>query len=122
MKSYKDEGSDNIQHKLHIIISHNSKKKRGYFSANACDKWGRCEVTKEDGTNNSLELNAISSDASNCSSYDCNYREIVEIKLSNDFLKDSSNRDSAISLISRNKTHKIMLSKAYLMGYLKAVQ
>ena len=54
--------------------------------------------------------------------YERAHKVIMMNTCQNDFLKDSSNRDSAISLISRNKTHKIMLSKAYLMGYLKAVQ
>jgi hypothetical protein len=117
-----DPSTNVFEHKLHIIISHNSKNKRNYYSANVCDKWGRCEDIKEDGTSNKLELKAISSDAANCSSYNCIYSEIVEIKLSNGFLKDAIEKGFAISLISKKKSHKINLSKAYLMGYIKSTQ
>ena len=122
LEGIKDQTSGDIQHKLNLTISHNSKNKREYFSANACDSWGRCEAVKEDGTNNELELKAISSSASNCTTFKCDYSEIVEIKLSEDFLKDSSKKGFSISLISKKKSHKIKVSKAYLNGYLSAVQ
>mgnify|MGYP000909507495 CR=1 FL=1 len=122
LEGSKDPSTNIFEHKLHIIISHNSKDKRNYFSANTCDQWGRCEDAKEDGTTSKLELKALSSEASKCSAYTCTYREAVEIKVSNSFLKDAIKKGFAINLISKKKNHKIKLSKAYLMGYLKAVQ
>jgi hypothetical protein len=122
LEGSKDPSTNIFEHKLHIIISHNSKDKRNYFSANTCDQWGRCEDINEDGTSSKLELKALSSEASKCSAYTCIYREAVEIKVSNSFLKDANKKGFAINLRSKKKNHKIKLSKAYLMGYLKAVQ
>ena len=122
LEGSKDPSTNIVEHKLYIVISHNSKDKRNYLSANTCDQWGRCEDAKEDGTTSKLELKALSSEASKCSAYTCIYREAVEIKVSNSFLKDAIKKGFAINLISKKKNHKIKLSKAYLMGYLKVVQ
>ena len=110
-----------IQHKLHLTISHNSKNNRNYLSANACDKWGRCEDLKEDGSNNKLEFQALSSNASNCSSYKCDYDENMVIHLSENLLNDLNQRDLVIKLVSQNKSHKIKISKPYLMGYMSKI-
>ena len=118
LEGVKDSNSGNIQHNLHITVSHNSKSKRDYFSAHICNQWGRCDATKEDGSNNKLELIPISSNASNCNSFKCDFSEIIEIPLSDDFLRDSSDKGISLSLISKKKTHKIKVSKPYLMGYL----
>ena len=45
-----------------------------------------------------------------------------QIKLSDDFLKDSVENAFNILLISKKKSHKIKISKAYLMGYLQIAQ
>jgi hypothetical protein len=124
LEGFKDQISDDIQHKLKIAITHNSKNKRDYISANSCDQWGRCDDIKEDGSNNKLELTALTSNASNCSAYTCNYSETLEIKLSDDFLMASASleKDLNIRLISKKKNHKIKISKSYLMGYMKIAQ
>ena len=95
---------------------------REYIGANACDPWGRCDDIKQDGSNNKLELKALTSNASNCSSSTCDYNETIKIKLSDDFLKDSVENAFNILLISKKKSHKIKISKAYLMGYLQIAQ
>jgi hypothetical protein len=118
----KEQNSDNIEHILKIIITHNSKNKREYIGANACDQWGRCEDIKQDGSSNKLELTTLVSNASSCSSYTCNYSEAVVIKLSEDILKDSLKKDLKIRLISKKKSHKIHISNAYVMGYMKIAQ
>jgi hypothetical protein len=122
LEGFRGQNSDNIEHKLKITIIHNSKNKRDYIGANACDQWGRCDDLKEDGSNNKLELTALTSNASNCSSFTCNYSEAVEIKISEDFLMDSLEKNLNIRLISKKKSHKIKISKAYLMGYIKIAQ
>jgi hypothetical protein len=122
LEGSKDPSTNIFEHKLNIIISHNSKDKRNYFSANVCDKWGRCEDLKEDGTSAKLDLKLLSSNAENCKAYTCTYTENMEITLIDGFLKDVIVNGYAINLISKNKNHKIKLSKAYLIGYLKAVQ
>ena len=65
-----------------MIITHNSKKEREYTSAIDCDQWGRCE-----GENHEVFISAMN--ASKCTSYSCNYVEILELKLRDDFLKKS---------------------------------
>ena len=122
LEGYKDSSNSIIQHKLHVSIFHNSKNKRDYFSANACDQWGRCEDAKEDGTNNKLKLKALTSNASNCTSYRCDYAEVIEIELSDVFLKNSLKKGLTIRLFSKKKNHKILISKAYLLGYLSIAQ
>ena len=111
-----------IEHKLHLTVSHNSKSKREYFSAHICNQWGRCEATKEDGSSNILELIPISTNASNCDTFNCDYSEIMEIKLSDTFLSDSVDKGISIKLVSKMKSHKIKVSKPYLMGYLKVAK
>jgi len=122
LEGFKNQNSGDILHNLKIIITHNSKNKREYIGANACNQWGRCDDIKQDGSNNKLELKALNSNASNCSSYTCNYNETIEIKLSDDFLKDSVENAFNILLISKKKSHKLKISKAYIMGYLKIAQ
>ena len=73
LEGVKDSKSGNIQHKLHMTVSHNSKSKREYLSAHICNQWGRCDAIKEDGSNNKLELIPISTNASNCNSFKCDY-------------------------------------------------
>ena len=122
LEGSKDPSTNIVEHKLYIVISHNSKDKRNYFRANVCDKWGRCEDLKEDGTSAKLDLKLLSSNAENCKAYTCTYTENMEITLIDGFLKDVIVNGYAINLISKKKNHKIKLSKAYLIGYLKAVQ
>jgi len=118
LEGTKGNNTDKIQHKLHLTISHNSKNKRDYFSANMCDKWARCEDLKEDGSSNKLEINSLSANASNCSSDSCDYNEVLEVILSEDLLNYSVERGLVIKLISKKKSHKAKISKPYLMGYL----
>lgn len=122
LEGSKDPSSNKIQHKITITISHNSKNKRDYQSANMCDKWGRCEDTKEDGSSNKLESKAISVNASNCTVNTCDYSEIIEINLSDSFLNESIKNGFSLNLISKKKSHKFKVSKPYLLGYLAVVQ
>jgi hypothetical protein len=119
LEGIKESNSKTIKHKLHLMISHNSKNKREYFSANICNTWGRCEDLKEDGTNNQLELIANSANASNCTSSSCDYTESVEIILSDNLLNESIHKGLNLKLISKKKSHKIKVSKPYIMGYLR---
>ena len=122
LEGSKDSSTDKIQHKINITISHNSKNKREYQSANMCDKWGRCEDLKEDGSSNKLESKAISVTASNCTANSCDYSEIIEINLSDSFLNESIKNGFSLNLISKKKSHKFKVSKPYLLGYLAVVQ
>ena len=115
IQNYQLEGEKNITntlaHKLKVTISYNSTNIRNYSSAALCDQWNRCD-------NSILELNAISKNASNCSSGSCNYEETMDLKLSDEFLRNSINNGFTIEFFSKRKSNKITVSKAYLMGYL----
>lgn len=107
----KDYNDGNFQHNLNLAITHNSKNKREYLSAVFCDEWGRCEGDEQ-------KLITISSMASNCSSTSCDYKETMELELSEVFLKNMINKGFTMKLISKKKNHKIKVSKPYLMSYL----
>ena len=122
LEGNKMDNSEKILHKLHLIVSHNSRGKREYLGANLCDKWGRCEDLKEDGSNNKLDLKVVSTNASNCNTNSCNYTEILEVKFADNLLKDSVDNGLNFKLISKKKTHKVKISKPYLMGYLNVAK
>ena len=104
-----------IEHKLVLSISHNSKNARKYDSANLCDEWNRCDTNKQ-------EVNVISSAANNCTTSTCNFEEVMELNLSDDFLRSASDTGFTIRFNAKRKGNKINVSKAYLMGYLKVAQ
>ena len=107
--------NDLIDHKLVLAISHNSRNARKYDSANVCDEWNRCE-------NNKQEINNISSSANNCSTSSCDYKEVIELNLSDDFLTNAANTGFKIRFNSKWTNNKIIVSKAYLRGYLKVAK
>ncbi|MBT4951008.1 MAG: hypothetical protein HON34_04320 [Pelagibacteraceae bacterium] len=104
-----------VNHKLQLSLIYNSNKKRNYISANLCDKWSRCD-------DNSIEINNISTNASNCSSSSCDYKEIVEINLSDEFLRNYIKKGFTIRINSKKNSNKVIISRAYLMGYLQVAQ
>lgn len=104
-----------VNHKLQLSLIYNSDKKRNYISANLCDKWSRCD-------DNSIEINNISTNASNCSSSSCDYKEIVEINLSDEFLRNYIKKGFTIRINSKKNSNKVIISRAYLMGYLQVAQ
>ena len=111
----KDINSENLNHKLNLTIIYNSKDKRNYAHAIFCDKWNNCDDTKQ-------LLNVDSVVASNCKNSKCDYTESMSLDLSESFLMDSIDKGFSMRLISKKKTIKIILSKPYLMGYMKATQ
>ena len=104
-----------VNHKLQLSLIYNSDKKRNYISANLCDKWSRCD-------DNSIEINNISTNASNCSSSSCDYKEIVEVNLSDEFLRNYIKKGFTIRINSKKNSNKVIISRAYLMGYLQVAQ
>jgi hypothetical protein len=111
LEGNKDLISGNLTHKLVFSISYNSKNKRGYKSANLCDEWGRCDLNKK-------EITSISTIASNCSNTGCNYQEVMELNLSDPFLRNISEKGLTLRFNSKNKKNKVKLTKAFLLGYL----
>jgi hypothetical protein len=103
-----------IQHKLNFSITYISDERRNYSSASYCDKWNRCD------DENQMDVTLISSRASGCSSFDCNYNEIVEFDLSESFLKENMDKTFSIAFNSKALiSDKITIPSSYIKGYLK---
>jgi hypothetical protein len=108
----KDKNDGSIQHKLNFSITYTSSEKRNYSSASYCDKWDGCD------SGNLMDIVLISSKASGCSSYECNYNEIMELHLNDDFLRHNMEEDFSISFNSKKVNNKVTFTSPYLMGYL----
>jgi len=104
--------NESIQHKLNFSITYSSDEKRNYSSASYCDKWDGCD------SENLMDITLISLTASGCSSYECNYTEIMELNLSDDFLRSNMKDGLSMSFNSKKANNKINLSPVYLQGYL----
>ena len=107
--------ANGLSHRLQLSLIHNADQKRSFISANLCDRWGRCE-------GETFEINNISVLASNCSSSNCEYNEIVELDLSDDFLRDHVNKGFTFRFNATKSSSKVKVSKVYLVGYLKVAQ
>ena len=112
LKGIKNINSDSIQHQLQLTIVHNSKDRRNYSSVNLCDKWGRCDV--EQG-----KVILVSASASGCSPDTCNFNEVMELSLSDNFLRSQLDNGFTLLFNSKKDTNKVKISSAYLKGYLQ---
>ena len=108
----KDKNDDLIQHKLNFSINYTSSEKRNYSSASYCYKWDRCD------SENLMDVALISSKASGCSSYECNYNEIIELNLDDDFLRNNMETNFSVIFNSKQANNKITFTSSYLKGYL----
>jgi len=108
----KDKNNGPIQHKLNFEITYTSDKKRNYSSASYCDKWDGCD------SENLMDITLISLTATGCSSYECDYTEIMELSLSDDFLRSSMKDGLSMNFNSKKASNKITLTPFYLQGYL----
>ena len=79
-----------------------------------CDKWNNCEEK--------IEIKTGSTAGSNCSSNSCDYKEVFEVNLADEFLRNTIKDGFSMRLISDKKTNSIEIPRAYLMGYLSVVQ
>jgi len=100
-----------IKHQLHLSIKYTASNWRNYSSANFCDKW-RCDEVEQ------IEMNLISSEANSCDASSCNYMEIMELSLSDDFLRRSMETGFTISVNSKKVSSKINVTSSYTRGYL----
>ena len=101
-----------IQHQLNLSLKYNWRERRNYLYANVCDKWQRCD----DGEK--INLTLISANASGCTSSSCNYNEIMNLSLSDDFLRSHMNSGILLRLYSKKETSKINISSSYVKAYL----
>ena len=110
---FKGKNNGSLEHKLNVSITFNSDAKRNYSSVNFCDKWSNCDA-------NLVEANLISSKASGCSSYNCDYNEVIELDLSDNFLRENMEKGLSINLNSQAlQSNKITIPSYYIKGYLK---
>ena len=98
-----------IQHQLHLSIKYTSEKWRNYYSAS---------FSKE----NQVDINLISSSAVGCSGSSCDYTEVMELNLSDDFLRSNMETGFSIVFNSIKGTNKITISSDYIKGYLKVAK
>jgi hypothetical protein len=103
-----------LTHKLNLSITYSSDSKRNYFSANFCNKWQGCDDEPEEN------INLISATASGCDGTSCNYKEIMELDVPDNFLRDIMEEGFSIKFNSKSsKSNKITISSSYIKGYLK---
>ena len=98
-----------IQHQLHLSIKYTSDNWRNYYSAS---------FSKE----NQVDITLISSSAVSCSGSSCDYTEVMELNLSDDFLR--SNMETGFSTVfnSIKSTNKITIPSNYIKGYLRVAK
>ena len=101
--------NDLIQHQLHLSIKYTSEKWRNYYSAS---------FSKE----NQVDINLISSSAVGCSGSSCDYTEVMELNLSDDFLRNNMETGFSIDFNSKKGTNKITIPSDYIKGYLKVAR
>ena len=94
-----------IQHQLHLSIKYTSDKWRNYYSASLSDE-------------NQVDITLISSSAVGCSGSSCDYTEIMELNLSDDFLRSNMETGFSIGFNSKKVTNNITISSNYIKGYL----
>ncbi len=111
---FKDNNSGLTQHKLNFSITYTSDERRNYSSANYCDKWNRCD------NENQMDVTLIAIKASGCSSFDCDYNEIVELDLSDSFLKENMEQGLSMDFNSKASiSSRVSIPSSYIKGYLK---
>jgi len=100
-----------IQHQLHLSIKYNSDKWRDYDSASFSDE-------------NQVDITLIKSKsfAIGCGSSSCDYTEVMELNLSDDFLRSNMETGFSIVFNSIKNTNKITISSNYIKGYLKVAK
>jgi len=98
-----------IQHQLHLSIKYTSDNWRNYYSASFSN-------------GNQIDITLISSGAVGCSGSSCDYTEVMELNLSDDFLR--SNMETGFSTVfnSIKSTNKITIPSDYIKGYLKVAK
>ena len=98
-----------IQHQLHLSIKYTSSNWRNYYSASFSN-------------GSQIDITLISSNAVSCGTSGCDYTEIMELNLSDDFLRSNMETGFSIGFNSKKVTNKITISSDYIKGYLKVAK
>jgi len=94
-----------IKHQLHLSIKYTSEKWRNYYSATFSNK-------------NQVDIRLISSSAVGCSGSTCEYTEVLELNLTDDFLRSNMEKGFSIVFNSKKTSNKITIPSYYIKGYL----
>jgi len=113
LKGVKDKSTGLIQHQLFVELKYTWKRLKKYSSASFCDKWQGCENEPQ------VDITLISSGASSCSPSECDYTEVMELNLTDDFLRSSMDDGFSVSFNSKKSTNEITIASDYLKGYIK---
>ena len=113
LKGLKNKNTGLIQHQLNLKLKYTWSQLKNYSSASFCDKWQGCENAEK------LDITLISSSASSCTPDTCDYSEIMELNLSDDFLKNNMEDGFTVSFNSKKSTNEITIASDYLKGYLR---
>jgi len=111
LSGLKNQNNGFLTHQLNLSITYNADSRRNYFSAFVCDKWNSCDSDQSD-------VILISAIASGCTSTSCSHTEIMQLDVSDDFLKDNMQDGLTMSFNSKKINNKITISSAYIKGYL----
>ena len=110
---FKDNNSNLIKHKLNFSIVYTSDERRDYSSASYCDRWDGCD------NENQMDVTLISLKAYDCSSFDCDYNEIVELDLSDSFLQENMEKGFSIGFNTKGSiSNRVFIPTSYIKGYL----
>ena len=112
LKGFKDSNNNLIKHQLNFSITYTSDEIRNYNSASFCDKWQGCENEEM------VDIILLSSKASDCSYSSCVYNEVMELKLSDDFLRKNMEEGFSVAFNSKRFSNKAIVTSAYIKGYL----
>jgi len=113
LKGFKVKNTGLIQHQLYLKLTYTWKQLKNYSSASFCDKWQGCENEAQ------VDITLISSSASSCSPSECDYTEVMELNLTDDFLRSSMDDGFSVSFNSKKSKNEITITSDYLKGYLK---
>ena len=98
-----------IQHQLHLTIKYTSDDWRNYYSATFSDE-------------NQVDITLISSNAVGCSGSSCDFTEVMELNLSDDFLRSNMETGFSIVFNSIKSSNKVTFPSNYIKGYLKVAK
>jgi len=101
-----------LDHQIHLSIKYTSDTWREYYSASVCDKWDGC--SKE----NQQDIQLILSDAGSCLNTKCEFREVMALNLTDEFLRSNMDEGFSIGFNSKKFTNKITIPPSYIKGYL----
>ena len=113
LKGLKDKNSGLMQHQLFVKLKYTWKQRKNYSSASFCDKWQGCKDEAQ------VDITLISSSASSCSSSECDYTEVMELNLTDNFLRSAMDDGFTVSFNSKKSSNEITIASDYLKGYLK---